>query len=124
MTKEQELKEVLRHESMDIMFLTETDTRRLVKEDSYLIEGYKTVLPLKKENDELVRIVCLVKDHLLPFVKIRKDLMSNEFPSIWIDFNPDAKTKPVRLAGFYRVWTQDGCKNTESQRSNNKKGAL
>ena len=48
-------------------------------------------------------------------VFIRSELMSCEFLFIWLDYNPDLRIKPVKIAGFYRVWTQDGSKNTECQ---------
>ena len=41
--------------------------------------------------------------------------MSCEFPSIWLEYNPDSRTKPIRIAGFYRVWMQEGSKNNECQ---------
>ena len=34
--------------------------------------------------------------------------MSHELHSILVDYSPDPKTKPVQIADFYRVWTQDG----------------
>ena len=97
------------------MFLTETDTRNLSNEDSYVVHGYKTILPLKKTDNNLVRIVCLVKESLLTNIKVRLDLMSDEFPSIWLEYQSDNKKKPTLISGFYRVWTQDGEKTTEGQ---------
>ena len=41
--------------------------------------------------------------------------MSSEFLSIWVDYALDPKTRPVRMAGFYRGWTQDGVKNIDCQ---------
>ena len=71
------------------MFLTETDARNLTNEDSYVIQGYKTILPLKSPDCNLVRIICLVKEDILPSIKIRPDLMSNDFPSIWLEYQPN-----------------------------------
>ena len=41
--------------------------------------------------------------------------MSDEFPSIWLEYQSDNKKKPTLISGFYRVWTQDGEKTTEGQ---------
>ena len=71
-------------ENIDIMMLTETDTQNLLNEESYIIQGYKTILPLKSTGCDLVRIVCLVKDCLFSSIKLRSDLMSDDFPSIWL----------------------------------------
>ena len=77
------------------MFLTETDTRNLSNEDSYVVQGYKTILPLKKPDNNLVRIVCLVKESLLTNIKVRLDLMSDEFPSIWLEYQSDVDVNIV-----------------------------
>ena len=68
LTKEKELREILNSEKVDIIFLTETDTKMLLNEESYKIQGYKTYLPLKKENCESVRILCLVNEAIVPVV--------------------------------------------------------
>ena len=65
----------------------------------------------------MVRIVCLIKESITPYIKIKTDFMSCDFPSIWLEYNSDSRTKPIRIAGFYRVWIQDGSKNTECQLS-------
>ena len=107
--------ELLSSEKIDIAFLTETDINSLKNAETYIISGYKTVLPIKKKDCELVRIICLIRESLLPDINIRTDLMSCEFPSIWVDYTSDPNTKPMRIAGFYRVWTQDSVKNTGCQ---------
>ena len=61
---------------------------------------------------KLVRIIGLVKENLVPYIKIRTDLMSKEFPSIWIEYKADQNKKSLLMAGFYRVWTKDGEKLT------------
>ena len=48
LTREKELIDLLKTENIDFAFLTETDTRSLLNEDSYTVAGYKTVLPIKK----------------------------------------------------------------------------
>ena len=49
-----------------------------------MIAGFKTWLPLKKENSEKTRIVLLMKLDK-PEMKLREDLMSPNFPSIWVE---------------------------------------
>ena len=54
-TREKELKEILNKESIDIAFITETDTTLLAKEENYLITGYKTIFP-NRVNDNSKKI--------------------------------------------------------------------
>ena len=110
--RESELKDLLTSENIDVIFLTETDTKCLCKEEDYFIQGYKTILPNIDTNCGLVRIIGLVKENLVPYIKIRTDLMSKEFPSIWIEYRADQNKKSLLMAGFYRVWTKDGEKLT------------
>ena len=80
---------MFKSENVDILFLTETDTRMLVIEDSYKNTDYKTILPLNKKDDDLVRIIFLVNEKIMKKVKIRTDLMDAEVPSIWIQDRED-----------------------------------
>ena len=114
--RELELSDLLRTENIDIIFLTETDTSMLISDETYTIAGYKTVVPEKMSDSELVRIVCLIKEKLLSYIKIRFDLMSSEFPSIWVDYKYEPSSKPMLLAGFCRVWTHDGKKSGQISR--------
>ena len=68
-TKEQELTDILKTEKVDIIFLAETDTRMLINESSYIISGYKTMLPVKAAKSELVRILGLIKESITPYFK-------------------------------------------------------
>ena len=113
-TREPELRILLKSEDIDVIFLTETDTKNTVNEDSYTIEGYKTILPLKSISNNLTRILCLVKENLVNAITVRADLMNEEFPSIWIEYKQERK-KSTLLAGFYRVWTQEGDKTHGEQ---------
>ena len=100
---ELELIRMLQNESIDVIFLTETDTRSLEKEESYGIKGYCTVFPERKTKTSKIRIIGLIKDSLMPGIKIRRDLMSEEFPSIWIEVN-NFEHKPMLIGGFYSQW--------------------
>jgi hypothetical protein len=67
------------------MFVTETDTKKLENEKSYQVDGYSTIFPQRKNADSKVRIICLAKNNLYARIKIRRDLMSGDFPSIWLE---------------------------------------
>ena len=99
--RELELKNLLYNEKIDIIFLTETDTKNLSTESDYLIQEYKTILPIIDPKCGVVRIISLVKENLLPNLKVRSDLMSKEFPSIWLEFKADQNKKSTLIAGFY-----------------------
>ena len=103
------MKHILKTEDIDIMFITETDTKYIEKESDYKIEGYKTVLPLVNGNNALIRIICLLIDEVCNKVKIRQDLMNKDFPSIWLELESAGCKKSQIIAGFYRVWTHEGC---------------
>ena len=53
----------------------------------------------------------------MAFTKVRQDLMSTNFPSIWVEANETGQ-KLVIICGFYRVWTIDGIKSTAEQLKN------
>ena len=41
--------------------------------------------------------------------------MSDDFPSIWLEYQPDLNKKPTLIAGFYRVWTDEVEKTSDGQ---------
>ena len=85
-TRELELKLLLSSEKIDIIFLTETDTRTVPTAMDYQIEGYTTILPKMSENNNLIRILCLIKNELMDQINVVEALMSTEFPSIWVEY--------------------------------------
>ena len=114
MTREHELRLLLNNEDIDIAFITETDTKELRKETDYLISGFKTFFPSRKNDFSKIRILAFVKDSILSQIKLRTDLMSNEFPSIWLEFiNPIKKN--TLIAGFYRQWSSETCKKKDAE---------
>ena len=47
-------------------------------------------------------------------VKVKTELMSEEFPSIWIELS-DQHSKKLLIGGFYKELTRDGRGNEEDQ---------
>ena len=85
--RESEIKSILKEEEVDIMFLTETDTRAVLKETDYQLAGYNTILPKKVNDLEYTRIIALVSHKISNRIKVRNDLMSPNFPSIWLEIS-------------------------------------
>ena len=105
--REQELKIFLEQEKIDIIFLTETDTKAIQKESDYQIKGFETFLPIKKSHTDAVRIIALVKNRLVNNIKLRSEIMSGDFPSIWLELT-EAQNKTTLLAGSYCEWSHNG----------------
>ena len=99
------------------MFLVETDTKMIRTPEEYKLEGFITILQQKDEQDENLRIIALIEEELSKNVKIREDLMSTEFPSIWIEVRKKNE-KGILIGGFYREWTHKGNKSEEDQLRN------
>ena len=74
-------------ENLDILFLVETDTTQIVDEKDYALQGFKTFFQKKIDHKEKTRIICLAKEHEVNAsnIKLRLDLMSEKFPSIWLE---------------------------------------
>ena len=53
-TRELELKHILKEENIDVIFLTETDTKAITSSSNYQIEGYTTLLPDINEDNKTV----------------------------------------------------------------------
>ena len=62
----------------------------------------------------LIRIICLLKTKMMEAVKICDDLMSNEFPSIWLEINLAGLKKTV-IGGCYREWNRNGLDSIPDQ---------
>ena len=61
---------------------------------------------MAKENN-LVRVLCLVKSEVLEYVSVLEQLMCEQFPSIWLEFKDHLGAKTI-IGGFYREWTREG----------------
>ena len=71
--------------SINIIFLVETDTLAVNSEEDYKLQGFKTIIQNKKDKLNQTRIICLVDEKLTKEVIIRMDLSSQDFPSLWIE---------------------------------------
>ena len=94
--------------------LTETDTKQLITEDGFQIKGFKTIFQKRTSENEYLRIVALVREELWANTIVRNDLMSDNFPSIWVEINSKTQN-PTIIAGFYREWTHNKENSIESQ---------
>ena len=82
------------NEKIDIFFLTETDTKSINCETDYIIQGYQTIFHERKNPNDVLRMICLVKEELSNKIEIRYDIMNCEFPSIWLEVS-DEILKPT-----------------------------
>ena len=112
--RELELKLMLHEEKISIMFLTETDTKAIKSSEDYKIKGYETILQKRLEDNETIRVVCLVKVDMKDQIRLREDLMSPDFPSIWLEMTRNNE-KGCIISGFYREWTRNGIRSEEEQ---------
>ena len=115
--REQELKNLMQNQELNIMFLVETDTMMIQKSEDYKIEGFITILPKIQNQNDSVRVLCLVQEEMKEEIKIREDLMSDRFPSIWVELDRKNE-KNVIIGGFYREWTRNGESSYEKQMEN------
>ena len=114
MIREPELKQMISAHSLNIIFLVETDTCAVNEENDYRIPGFKTLVQNKKETTTPTRIICLVDECMKNMTKIRMDLTTKEFPSLWVEVeNPAGKN--INCGGFYREWAPGGDKTVHAQ---------
>ena len=112
--REPELKQMISAHSLNIIFLVETDTCAVNEEKDYRIPGFKTLVQNKKETTTPTRIICLVDECMKNMTKIRMDLTTKEFPSLWVEVeNPAGKN--INCGGFYREWAPGGDKTVHAQ---------
>ena len=74
--KRNELANLLENEKIDIIFLTETDSKEIKKCEDYKIQGFDTVLPLYDVTNPLIRIIGLIKSNITDQISIKTNLMS------------------------------------------------
>ena len=104
--QEMVIKLMLHEEIIDVLFLVETDTKSIKTQDDYKIEGYSTYLQNRESPEDMVRVIAIVDEETGKNIKVREDLMSEKFPSIWLKV-ARKKEEGVLLGGFYREWTRN-----------------
>ena len=117
-SREHELTQLLKDESIDILFLTETDTRLLEIEKDYSINGFKTIFPLRSSSKDKIRIICLLREELAGDFQILKSSMNCKFPSIWLEKTKkenNSEVNSLAIGGFYREWSHNGANSEVSQ---------
>ena len=100
--RELEISELIKEENIDLLFLTETDCH-IDTECEYKISGFNTVLPLRDNQTDQIRIIALVRSSLANTVKVKSEFMSKTFPSIWFMIS-ELNKESTYIAGFYRQW--------------------
>ena len=88
------------------MFLTETDVV-LTKQDEYKLQGFNTIFHNRESEDEKIRIVALIDESIMTQITVKEDLMSTNFPSIWLELKTEHAV-PVAICGIYRQWSHKG----------------
>ena len=111
--RENEIKALLQEEDLDLLFLTEADTK-LINVANYKINGYRTIAPMAKDENDTIRVIAVAREEAGVEWKIREDLMSDGFPSIWLEVQDREKSGTI-IGGFYRQWSNNGERSTEIQ---------
>ena len=112
--REEELKSIIKSNSLNVIFLVETDTNSVNTETDYKILGFRTLIQMKESPNDLTRVVCLIDEKMSDYVIIRSDLSSKDFPSLWIEME-NACGKNILCGGFYREWAPKGDKSIDAQ---------
>ena len=113
-SKEAEIEKTMSEEEIGVLFVTESDVRGLDDNNVPLIAGRKALLQQTGPNDDKTRIMALVDPSLTNKIKLRLDVMSADFASIWLEF--DSGRGIYLIGGFYREWkTREGSTSTRDQ---------
>ena len=99
---------------MNILFLVEKDVKLMNVSKDYQIQNFQTVTTLKKSNEDKIRVLCLIDENVKNVAKTREDLMSEDFPSIWIEITSQFN-KNFLICGFYREWNRNGLCSAQDQ---------
>jgi hypothetical protein len=70
-----------------------------------------------KDDNEKTRLVLLIRVKTAHSTKVRSELMSPNFPSIWLEYCNKGGMS-VLIFGFYREWSRNGNKLTEEEQVN------
>jgi hypothetical protein len=58
--------------------------------------------------------LALIKESRVNSIKIRRDLLYQKFPLIWVEYKAK-NIKQTLISGFYREWSHNGSNSEESQ---------
>ena len=102
--KRSELDVFLKENKVDVFGVQEVDIHKTTffYHDMYKINGYKHVFPLSLEKHGRARCLLYYKEGLDEMITVRKDLMVDDQPIIWIQLGQ--RNGPL-LAFHYREWT-------------------
>jgi exonuclease III len=107
LSKLPEITNLIASEKIDIISLSEVDLP--IGEDTIFIEGFRTVLPMRRKPEDKVRIMSLVRESVFSTTSVRQDLMSPDLPSIWLEY------QGFLLCSLYREWSPQGDNSASSQ---------
>ena len=89
----------------------------MATENDYQIEGYKTLFQKRKDVSVTLRIISLINEKIADSITILDKVMTEEIPSIWLEFKDHNQTK-IAIGSFYREWTHNGIKSDAEQVKN------
>jgi hypothetical protein len=107
LSKLPEINNLIASEKIDIITLSEVDLP--ISEDAIFIEGFRTVLPMRRKPEDKVRIMSLVRESVFSSTSVRKDLMSPDLPSVWLEY------RGFLFCSLYREWSPQGDRSSGSQ---------
>ena len=98
-----EIEQVVAENHPHLLGISESNLKRAHDLDDVQLQDYDLILSKTIDNDQLQvsRIVCY-KHHSL-VGKVREDLMSDEFSSIWLEIGLPGKRK-ILVCQLYREW--------------------
>ena len=85
--KEVQLLNTMENEELDIFGVSETDLSDFDEEKPFTLKGFRTYYPLKRQERNLKRMLCFVREEIE--VTERKDLMSPNISSVWLEYRPE-----------------------------------
>ena len=100
--KEAEIEDFIESNSIDLLFLLETD---VLNSTFHRFASYAPTLPKLRESSSKIRIILLVKPQLVEKTTILWDIMTESLPSMWCEIK--TKDSSFITAGPYREWRDE-----------------
>ena len=98
------------NEEIDIIGISETDLPNFDEKKPYSLMGFKTFYPLQRQEKNIKRLLVFVKQDVE--VEERKDLMSKDISTVWLEYRPH-KGKKFLICLCYREFNpltgEDDC---------------